>query len=115
MISDYGVLEVGEMVAVYSNHSHFQGHYKVLKVNKVSVTVVREDGHKRTFSVKTKTEKDKWSSKYNTAWITTIQDSDQREKARELRIQREKLWSQLQSAATHRNLPKLQEIMLQLQ
>jgi hypothetical protein len=110
---DYSTLTVDQVVEIYCDTGWHQGSYKVLKVNKATVTVMRaSDGFQRSFSVKTRQEKDTWSTRYTTAYMITREEHLQRERLR--RQDRNELWRLIKVAANNENLRRLQELMVQL-
>jgi hypothetical protein len=114
-IQDYSTLYVGQVVHVYYNGRHQGSSYRVVKVNKVKVTLEREsDKHIRTFSVKRRFELDGFSQPFRTAYLVYEYAHHVAEAEQAARNKCNDIWASIGRAVERKDPNLIKDLLLQL-
>lgn len=103
---DYSTLTQGQTVGILYRGSP-QGLYTVKSINKMCVVLNRVgDGYERTFSVKTRVEKNSWSDRYTTAEIVSVEKHADVAAALDHHRKLNEAWADVGKLTAHRNVDK---------
>lgn len=116
---NYAALAVGQEVAVSRSgnwRTHNEGVYKVVKANKLKVTLERvSDGYVREFSVKRRVELGKMESRWSSPFIESVAEMQRREAVYAAERDRKQAWADAEQAARDKDLTKLKVIVAKLE
>ena len=116
---DYAKLAVGQEVAICRTGSWrtmSEGVYTVVKADKMKVVLRRaSDGYQRTFSVKRRVELGKSESRYNSAYLETVADMQQREASYAAERDRKQAWTDAEQAARNKDLNALRVLVAKIE
>ena len=117
---DISTLKVGDRVGVarYGTwRSRSEGVYTVVKTNKVKIVVEREtDRYQREFSVKKNLELGTQSRGFlYTAFLESLEDTNQRAEANNRERARNELWNRAQQAAAGKDIQALRTVVAEME
>ena len=119
MLLDYTALKPCDLVAVARTGSWGimnEGHYFVVKANKVRVVVERAcDGHQRVFSVRRREEITRDNVGYHTAFLESVEEQDRRIKKKIHEQAVCAAWKNLEHAGRDRSLQSVRAALQNLE